>query len=215
VADDGRTRATYDAVAVEYDRLLAGELAAKPLDRALLRAASELAAGGPLADVGCGPGHVTRFLAEHHPGVVGVDLSPAMVALAREHAPQLTFVEASMLDLPVPDDAWAGAVALYSVIHFDAPARAAAFAELARVLRPGGVLLVAFHVDSPEFATGEVNHLTTWFGQPVDLDGYFLAPDVVAAELHAAGLAVTATVLREPIDGAEYPSRRCYLVARS
>lgn len=52
---------------------------------------------------------------------------------------------ASLLDLPVADDAWAGAVALYSIIHLDPGERAAAWRELARVVR--GVLLVAFHVD--------------------------------------------------------------------
>ncbi len=56
------TRATYDAVAGDYAEHLSGELAAKPLDRALLAAFAELvrtAGIGPVADLGCGPGHVT------------------------------------------------------------------------------------------------------------------------------------------------------------
>jgi ubiquinone/menaquinone biosynthesis C-methylase UbiE len=56
----------YDEVAETYAERLGDELAGKPLDRALLRAfAEQLAAGAPgvVVDVGCGPGHVTAFLA--------------------------------------------------------------------------------------------------------------------------------------------------------
>jgi hypothetical protein len=74
--------------------------------------------------------------------------------------------------------------------------------------------LLAFHVDSPEFAAGTVNHLTTWFDKRVELDGYFLHHDEVAAQLVAAGFAVRALLKREPLDGMEYPSRRCYLLAQ-
>ena len=56
-------RAAYDAIARAYHDQLGEELAGKPLDRALLEAFAELAGAGMIADVGCGPGHVTRFLA--------------------------------------------------------------------------------------------------------------------------------------------------------
>lgn len=169
-------QATYDAVAHEYDRQLSGELVGKPLDRALLGAWVELVGEGTIADVGCGPGHVTRYLAELHADVVGVDLSPAMIAIARERAPELTFTVGSMLRLANADATWAGVVSLYSIIHLTEHERPTAFAEFARVIQPGGWLLIAFHIDSPDFATGQVNHITDWFGQHVDLDGYFLDP---------------------------------------
>ena len=66
------------------------------------------------------------------------------------------------------------------------------------MIHPGGRLLVAFHVDSPEFATGEVNHLASWFGESVELDGYFLEPSDVMAQLEAAGFALMAKVERQP-----------------
>lgn len=212
--DQSGVRATYDAIARAYDAELCDELRHKPLDRALLTALLELAGPGTVGDVGCGPGHVTALLAAAHPDVVGVDLSPEMVAVARERAPGLDFMVGSMLELPVEDAAWAGAVALYSVIHLDDDGRSRACAELARVVRPGGWVLVSFHVDSEEFATGEVSHLTTWFGHRVDIDGHFLDPADVTARLEAAGLAVTATMRRDSIPGAEHPSRRCYLLAQ-
>lgn len=207
-------RDTYDAVARAYDARLADELDHKPLDRALLAAFLELAGSGPVADVGCGPGHVTRFLAARHPDVRGLDLSPAMIEIARERAPGLTFTVASMLALPVADGAWAGAVALYSIIHLSPAERAAAFRELARVLRDDGRLLVSFHIAGPDVPAGGTTHLTSWFGSAVDVDVHFLDPAEVGGELVAAGFHIESTVLREPLDPAEFPSRRGYLLAR-
>ena len=207
-------RDTYDTVARAYDAQLADELDHKPLDRALLAAFLELAGPGPVADVGCGPGHVTRFLAARHPDVRGLDLSPAMIGIARERAPGLPFAVGSMLELPVPDDAWAGAVALYSIIHLSAAERAVAFRELARAVRDGGWLLVSFHVDGPDLPAGGTTHLTSWFGSQVDVDVHFLEPAAVSAELAAAGFRVESMLYREPLDPAEFPSRRAYLLAR-
>ncbi|KUI28022.1 hypothetical protein AU196_05575 [Mycobacterium sp. IS-1742] len=207
-------REAYDAVAAAYDAALADELDAKPLDRALLTAFVDLTGPGLICDIGCGPGHITRFLAQRHAEVLGLDLSPAMIDIARRRAPGLSFTVGSMLNLTVADNAWAGAVALYSIIHLAPSERSAACHEFARVLRPGGWLMLAFHVDSPEFAAGAVNHLTSWFGQRVELDGYFLEPDDVVAQLVAAGFTVRARLEREPLDGVEYPSRRCYLLAQ-
>ncbi len=208
-------RAAYDTVAGAYDAALADELDRKPLDRALLTAFIEVAGDGTIADVGCGPGHVTRYLASRHDRVVGVDLSPGMIEVARRRSPEITFTVASMLDLPVGDGAWAGLVALYSIIHLTAAERAVACHEFARVLRPGGWALVAFHIDSATTQAGEVDHLTEFFGQPVELDGYYLDPADVARDLEAAGFTVMSTVVRRPWPGAEYPSRRAYLLART
>lgn len=208
------TRATYDAIAPDYAAAFAGELAAKPLDRALLTAFPELVGSGVIGDVGCGPGHLTRFLAERHDPVVGVDLSPAMIEIARRLEPSLTFTVGSMVSLDVSDDAWGGIVAFYSIIHLPPAERALAFAEFARVLRASGWLLLAFHVDSAQFATGTVNHLTSWFGADVEIDSYFLDPEDIVADLGTAGFDVEARLERRAIPEVEYPSRRCYLLAR-
>ncbi|GAA2523673.1 class I SAM-dependent DNA methyltransferase [Winogradskya humida] len=200
-------RDTYDTIAAAYDEQLRDELSHKPLDRALLTALTELAGEGTIADVGCGPGHVTRFLAGLHPDVLGVDLSPEMIAIARRHAPRIPGTVASMLALPVRDGAWAGAAAMYSIIHLGAAERVRAFAELARVLRDGAPLLVAFHIGD------ESVHLTTWFGADVDVDVHFLDPAAVRADLVAAGFDMVAELTREPLDPAEFPSRRAYLMA--
>jgi hypothetical protein len=91
------------AVACSYHDQLGDELAGKPLDRAVLEAFTELAGEGTIADVGCGPGHVARFLATRHARVIGIDISPGMIGVAREHAPTLPFAVASMLQLLLAD----------------------------------------------------------------------------------------------------------------
>lgn len=209
-----RIRRTYDTVAAAYDEQLRHELDHKPFDRNLLTTVTELCAGGVLADVGCGPGHVTDFLARSHPQVIGIDLSEEMIKIARAESPGLDFAVGSMLELAVEDQAWAGVVAMYSIIHLDAAERRRAFAEFHRAVRDGGWLLVSFHIDSAEFPAGSTNHLTHWFGAEVDLDGYFLDAAQVAGEVQDAGWRIVVQSVRLPMSAEEYPSRRCYLLAQ-
>ncbi len=201
-------RTSYDRVAAEYARRIAGELAHKPLDRALLgRFAERVRGAGPVADLGCGPGHVTHYLAERGVEVFGLDLSPAMVAQARALHPDLPFVVGDLTALDAPDGAWAGAVAYYSLIHLPRPAVAPALCEVARALRPGGALFVAFH------AGEEIRHLDEWWGLPVQLNFVFFSVEEIAAALRDAGFAVEETAVREPYAEVEAQTRRAYLLA--
>ena len=140
-------RGTYDAVAERYQQEIGGELAGKPFDRELL-AAFAREVRGPLCDLGCGTGHVTRFLKDHGAtDVVGVDLSPGMLAVARREHPDIRFEERDMTALDaVPDGAWAGVVAFYSLIHVPRADLVATLRGIRRCLAPGGPLLVAFHI---------------------------------------------------------------------
>jgi SAM-dependent methyltransferase len=209
-----RVRAGYDAVATTYDEQFADELDHKPLERGLLEAFCEMAPPGAIADIGCGTGHITRFLAERRDDVLGVDLSPEMIAVARRRHPRLRFEVASMLEQPYADGVWSGVVAMYSIIHLDPDERVQAFAEFARTLRPDGLLLMSFHVDGPGFAPGDVNHVRTFLGHPVDMEGYFLDPALVTTDLVGNGFRVLARLDREPNADIEFPSRRCYILAR-
>jgi SAM-dependent methyltransferase len=146
--------------------------------------------------------------------VLGVDISPGMIAVARDRVPHLDFRVGSMRRLPCEDGSLAAIVAFYSLIHLDSSERADACHDFARALRPGGWVLAAFHLEDADHRPGEVSHLDAWFGSAVDLDFHFLDPDVVQAELAAAGFDIQAQLDREPIAGAEHPSRRCYLLVR-
>ncbi len=204
------TRASYDRVASEYATHIAGELEGKPLDRALLTSLKEeVGALGPIADVGCGPGHVARYLHEQGAEVLGIDLSPEMVSVAQRLNPGIRFEQGSMLALDAPEAAWGGIVAFYSIIHVPPDARPQALSEFFRVLRPGGMALLAFHVGD------ERRHLDDWWDQPVSLDFYFLQPREIQAQLEAAGFVVEATLVRQPYAPVvEHQSERAYLLAR-
>ena len=202
------TRHSYDLVAARYAAELGDELAGKPLDRALLDAVAELA-DGPVLDVGCGPGHVAAYLAGRVP-VVGVDLSPQMCA----HA-SVPVCAGDMTALPFRSHSVSALVCLYAVIHLDAAERAAAYAEFARVLRPGGHALVAFHVRDAETSAGQAKTLTRWWDNEVELTFRFLDPDAETRALAEAGLTVTARLDRAPDPRVEHASDRAYLLARA
>jgi SAM-dependent methyltransferase len=203
-------QASYDRVADEYVRRIFDELEHKPLDRQLLdRFAASVRDVGPACDVGCGPGHVARYLHEQGVPVCGVDLSPAMVERARRLTPGVEFRQGDMTALDVPDGAWAGVVAFYSIIHLSRDDLTWALGEFRRVLRPGGRLLLAFHIGD------ETLHLDEWWGQTVSVDFFFLRPDDVAASLRAEGFEIEEIFEREPYPDVEHQSRRAYVFARS
>jgi 2-polyprenyl-3-methyl-5-hydroxy-6-metoxy-1,4-benzoquinol methylase len=75
---------SYDRVADEYARRIFGELEHKPFDRELLnRFAAQVGDKGEVCDMGCGPGHIARYLHQAGARVVGLDLSPRMIENAR------------------------------------------------------------------------------------------------------------------------------------
>jgi SAM-dependent methyltransferase len=203
-------RESYDSAATTYTEHLASELAHKPLDRHLLnRFAEEMCGQGLVADVGCGPGHVARYLHDRGVTVVGIDLSPEMIKCASRLNPRLEFRVGDMRALDLPAASLSGIVAFYSIVHFDSIELVGVMGELRRVLAIGGLVLVAFHVGQ------QVVHVDDLFGAPVDLDFRFHAPSEVIEALRSAQFAVIEHVEREPYDGSEYPSRRCYLLARA
>lgn len=161
-----------------------------------------------MLDAGCGPGQVTARLAGLGLHARGLDLSPAMVEQARRLHPGLRFDAASVLDLPIPDADLAGIVAFYSLIHLDDAELRRALRELHRVLRPGGLLLIAVH------AGDEVRHADELCGVPVDLDFRFHQPAALAAQLNDAGLRVDAVLERRAYTPHEVDTRRAYLLAR-
>jgi SAM-dependent methyltransferase len=186
------TRAAYDAVASLYAERFSNALETRPIERALLAAFAELVQAhdtGPVADIGCGPGHVTAHLHALGPTTFGIDLSSAMVALARQAHPDLRFDEGSMTALDLADGVLGGILALYSVIHTQPQQLPVVFTEFQRVLAPGGHLLLGFFAgDDP---------LPQEFDHKVSL-AYRWSPDSLAELLHQAGFIEVARLVREP-----------------
>ncbi|HEX5114284.1 MAG TPA: class I SAM-dependent methyltransferase [Pseudonocardiaceae bacterium] len=202
-----RTRTSYDTVAVSYERALRDALDTSPWDRAVLGTFAELVGPTePVADLGCGPGRITTHLAELGLDAFGIDLSPGMIEVANQTHPHLRFEVGSMSALNLPDATLAGAVAWYSIIHTPPERLPAVFAEIARVLRPNGVLALAFQVGDEQL------HITQAYGHEVSADAYRLPPDTITALMADAGLAIQAQLERQPEPPEKTP--QAYLIAR-
>ena len=200
---------TYDLVAGDYVTHVFDELKDKPFDRQLLDDIAARAAGGAICDLGCGPGHVTRYLHERGAHVIGIDLSPGMIERARALTPGVRFETGDMRALDVPDGGFQAVVAMYSIIHIAPESLADVFRELRRVLAPGGTLVVSFHIGS------EIFHRDEWWGHAVDVDFVFFQTDEVTNALEGAGFTIERAMEREPYPDVEYPSRRAYIIARA
>jgi SAM-dependent methyltransferase len=192
------TRASYDTVAVSYADQIREVLAGKPYLRAALALFADMVhavGGGPVADVGCGPGHVTAHLHELGIDAFGIDLSPAMIDVARRDHPGLRFEVGSMTDLNLADTSVAGLLAFWSLIHIPDDAVPAVFGHFRRALRPGGPLLLGFHA-------GDGSRLKTqgYGGHPMKVYVHRRQPAQVAAWLRDAGFTVEAQMLLGPDD---------------
>jgi SAM-dependent methyltransferase len=164
--------------------------------------------GGEVADLGCGPGRVTAYLASRGLSVFGLDLSESMLAIARRENPGLRFVRGSMLELDLPDGSLDGVVSWYSIIHTPEEHLPALFAGFHRVLRPGGHLLLGFQ------SGDEPRRYEEAFGHPVSLTFRRRRPERVAALLEAAGFTLRARTVREPDEAGGEPVAQASLVAR-
>jgi SAM-dependent methyltransferase len=200
-------RRSFDLVAEDYAEQFFHELDRKPFDRERLCAfADRCARGAPVLEVGCGPGHVGRFVAARGPRVIGLDISERSVEIARRLSPRLAFVVGDMRALPVPDGAAGALLAFYALIYFDPTTTAAILREFRRVLRPGSPLLLAVHA-------GEGSQRFTEFrGKPIDITLHYFRPDALADLVAGAGFAAPAIETRPPHDF-EHPTTRLYVSA--
>ena len=202
-------QASYDRVADEYVRRIYDELANKPFDRQLLdRFAGRVRDAGLVCEIGCGPGHVAKYLSDRGVPMCGVDISSAMVDCARRLNPGISFSQGDMRDLDVADGSWAAIVAFYSIIHVPREQVVAALRELGRALKPGGLLLLAFHIGD------DLLHRDEWWGYQVDFDVVFFQSAEMSNYLSAAGFEVDEILERDPDPEVEHPTRRAYILAR-
>ena len=151
---------------------------------------------GPICDLGCGPGQVGAYLHDRGAMACGIDLSAAMVGEARTRNPGVGFEQGDMLDLAdVADASFGGIAAFYAIVNVARTMLGTAFGEMARVLRPGGIALLSFHIGN------EMRHLDELLGVAVALDLSFIETAEVTTRLREADLEVTEAIEREP-----YPS---------
>jgi hypothetical protein len=209
-ARDERVRAAYDAVAGDYSERLFNELTGLPFEGWLLDRVAAHADGGPVVEVGCGPGHVTAYLAEAGADATGIDLSPGMIEEARRRFPDGTYEVGDLRRLmrPTTSSGWAAVLGWYSLIHLAASELPEAIASLARPLAPGGWLVLGMH------AGAEVRHVDAWFEQQVDLDFVLHDPLFVAGLVEKAGLVDIEWYHRGPLAHRDETSQRLYVIGR-
>jgi SAM-dependent methyltransferase len=199
-------RSSYDAVADTYARKFFNELSSKPFDRELLERFARECPGGRILDIGCGPGHVGRYLQDHGCEVTGVDVSPAMVDVARKLNPHMTFEVGDMRNLAHEDESVAGVVAFYSLIHIARADVPGVLGELRRILIPGGKLLIAVHGGNGEITSDE------FLGHQTRFEATLFDKDELASLIGDAGFTVDKSAERERYDF-ETHTPRIYIAA--
>ncbi len=196
----------YYATAENYAKEFMDELSHKHLDRILLRQFAEENEGGNCIDFGCGPGQTTKFLCDcGMKDIVGTDLSPAMIAKAKELNPQINFEVADMLNLQYADKSFSSAIAFYAIVHFTTEELKHAFQEIKRVLKQDGQFLFSFHIGN------EIKHIDNFLDKNVALDFYFFETEKITALLEEVGFTMVDIIERFPYKDMEYPSKRAYI----
>ena len=200
------TRTAYDIVAESYADLVRHELDGRHLELGLLATFAERVRGGEVLEVGCGSGRITDHLHRLGLDISGIDLSSNMIEVARREFPHLRFRVDSMESLEAADSSTVGIVAWYSIIHTPPEKLPAVFAEMNRVLVPGGTLLLAFQ------SGDEPVRLEQVYGHAVSYDAYRLDPDAIAHMVVEADFDIDVRVHRAPV-GYE-PTPQAFLMAR-
>ena len=186
------TATSYDTVASSYAEWVSDALEKQPyLKAALTLFAAQV--DGPVVDVGCGPGHFTAYLDSLGVDASGVDMSPGMIDLARRSHPGLRFEVGSMTDLALPDTSVAGVLASWSLIHIPDESVPVTLEHFRRVLRPGGLLMIGYHV-------GAGTRLKTegYGGHPMRVRIHLRQPWWLARRVRKAGFSVDAEWLLDP-----------------
>lgn len=211
--DKNTTRAireSYDRLAYQYAIRIFNELQHKPLDRELLsRFTAQVAGTGEVCDIGCGPGHVARYLRDLGVNVFGLDLSPGMLEQARSLNPDISFREGNMLALNIPDGALTGLAAFYAIVNIPEKSLPLVFREMERVLRKGGLLFLAFHTGD------EIVREDQLWGISISMDFFHFRPSSIRRHLEDSGFAIEDVIERGPYaPEVEYQSPRAYIFAR-
>jgi len=204
-----RIENTYDAVAEEYAEEFTGEHEKKPMDREMLqRFSEEIGDRRPVWDFGCGPGQTTKYLKNLGLEISGLDLSEKILDQARKVHPETHFQKGNMLELEFESNSIGGIVAFYAIVHFTEEQVELVFREIFRVLEPGGIFLLTYHIGE------ETLHIEEYLSKAVDIDFMFFTTDFISSCLEKSGLYKIEIIEREPYPDVEYLSRRAYAFAK-
>lgn len=192
---DLQTEAAYEANAVRYNEDWRNQPPPDDMYALLVR---HFVPGGRTIDVGCGNGRDAAWLAQQGFDVVGYDSSPALVELARQLFPSVTFHVGHLPGLEGVTAQFNNVVCETVLMHLPANEVPQAAARLWALVRPGGVLYVSWRVTEGDDLRHADGRLYSAF-----------SPDVVRAALHG-GIALH----EEDVTSASSGRRVCRLVVR-
>lgn len=174
----------YSHRSTEYIEHLGSMAAVHPSDQQLVETwASGIV--GNVIDAGCGPGHWTHHLVERGLTASGVDLVPEFIGHARAKYPGIPFHVGRLDAIDASDGTVGGVLSWYSLIHHEPKTIKAPLAEFARIIRPGGGLLIGFF-EGP--AIEKFDHAV--------VAAYRWPVDALSSELRLAGFKVIETHTR-------------------
>lgn len=146
-----------------------------------------IAADAAVLDAGCGPGTPIASTLAEQVEVLGLDVSTGQLDVASSSVPDGAFVQGDMTALPMADDSVEGVVALHSIIHVPVDDHPTVIAEFARVLEPGGVLLLSSGTAAWEGTNPD------WLGDGTPMHWSYPGPSETTAMLEDTGFAVETT----------------------
>jgi ubiquinone/menaquinone biosynthesis C-methylase UbiE len=198
----------YDTVAIEYAETYIGEHEKKPKDQeVLLRFSQKLRNKNPVWDFGCGPGQTTKYLKDLGVEISGLDISGKSLEQAKKIHPEIRFRKGNMLDLEFKNDSIAGIVSFYAIVHFKEDQVRRAFREVLRVLKPGGLFLLTYHIGD------ETIHMDEFLGKKIDIDFMYFTSDFILRSLEKCGFEKIEIIERDAYPDVEFQSRRAYVFA--
>jgi ubiquinone/menaquinone biosynthesis C-methylase UbiE len=157
-------RAAYDVLAPTFGRWNAS-IEGDPWERFVAELGTRLDVGARVLDLGCGDGTKAHRLAERF-AVVGVDISPEQLRLARPAASEVTFVEADFTELDFAAETFDGVTAFYSMMHVPRDRHLELFGAVLRWLKPGGLFL------APLSTVGGPDRIENWLGVDMFFSGF-------------------------------------------
>lgn len=138
------TRNSYEQVAAVYDTFSAPFQIAVTYPKIIsaVRSFFDSLSGKEILDVGCGAGTLIQMFNEQGAKCSGIDVASVFVELA--HSRGLDVTEASMHDLPLPDESFDAVVSNYALNYLPAEGQQLTLQEKFRVLRPGGIMIFSY-----------------------------------------------------------------------
>jgi ubiquinone/menaquinone biosynthesis C-methylase UbiE len=187
----------YSKIASDYRKSNINELQKKPLDRKIYDLFYDKVVNtGTVLEIGCGPGEISNYLWMKGLDIIGIDYSKEMIEEAKSFNGEINFEIGNVFELKYATGTVAGIVAPYLIVNFTIEEVKEALAEMNRVLRPKGILLVTFHIGDDEEKIFEDFFIA---GNRITYN--FFMTETIKRSLVETGFELHEIVVKEPYQG--------------